>query len=284
MNILGSIAKISLPIIGDESFLAKVDTGADSSSIHCDDFYVKDEVLYCKILALKKILKFKNFYKKFVKSSNGEGSERYKVTLRVIVDGCEVVGKFTLNNRESMNYPVLIGKNILKKGFIVDVNKHFLEENLNGNTYRTFPNDTKSDELIWHMDKEDRIVEAVENKNWLFQMDNQLPIKLEGEIFIPKNTFHRIIKGDGDLKVKVIKLNNINESSSETYNVYYTKRLPNGDVDERTLLNKTPFKHIKGATHFAKYQSEKFKVPVDKKDNSGISVYRFTDVISILTN
>ena len=59
MNTLGSIAKISLPIIGDESFLAKVDTGADSSSIHCDDFYVKDEVLYCKILALKKILKFK---------------------------------------------------------------------------------------------------------------------------------------------------------------------------------------------------------------------------------
>ena len=97
MNILGSIVKLSFPVVGDESFLAKVDTGADSSSIHCDDFYVKDDVLYCKILALKKILKFKNFSKKFVKSSNGEGSERYKVTLRVIVDGCEVVGKFTQN-------------------------------------------------------------------------------------------------------------------------------------------------------------------------------------------
>jgi uncharacterized heparinase superfamily protein len=60
--------------------------------------------------------------------------------------------------------------------------------------------------LTWHRDKEDRIVEAVENTNWLFQMDNQLPIKIEGEIFIPKNTFHRIIKGDGDLKVKVQKL------------------------------------------------------------------------------
>ena len=283
-KILGSIAKVSFPSVGEESFLAKVDTGADSSSIHCDDCYVKDEVLYCKILSANKTLKFRNFSKKFVKSSNGEGDERYKVTLKVIVDGREVVGKFTLNNRESMNYPILIGKNILKKGFVVDVNKHFLEENYNGNIYRTFPQDTKSDELIWHQDKEDRIVEAVDKTDWLFQMDNQLPIKIEGEIFIPKNTFHRIIKGTGDLKVKVIKLNNINESSSETYNVYYTKRLPNGDVDERTLLNKTPFKHIKGATHFAKYQSEKFKVPVDKKDNSGMSVYRFTDVISILTN
>jgi hypothetical protein len=159
------------------------------------------------------------------------------------------------------------------------------QENIKGNiSERVFNSSVDKSELVWHRDKEDRIVEAVENTNWLFQMDNQLPIKLEGEIFIPKNTFHRIIKGTGDLRVKVIKLNNINESSSETYNVYYTKRLPNGDVDERTLLNKTPFKHIKGATHFAKYQSEKFKVPIDKKDNLGTSIYRFTDVISILTN
>ena len=206
MNILGSIVKLSFPVVGDESFLAKVDTGADSSSIHCDDCYVKDDVLYCKILALKKILKFKNFSKKFIKSSNGEGTERYIVKLKTVIDGKEIVGKFSLNNREKMNYPILIGKDILSKGFVVDVNKHFLEENYNGNIYRTFPNDTKSDELIWHRDKEDRIVEAVENTNWLFQMDNQLPIKIEGEIFIPKNTFHRIIKGDGDLKVKVQKL------------------------------------------------------------------------------
>jgi hypothetical protein len=206
MNTLGSITKISFPVLGNESFLAKVDTGADSSSIHCDECYEKDNILYCKMLALKKVLKFKKFTKKFVKSSNGEGSERYSVKLKIIIEGKETIGNFTLNNREKMNYPVLIGKDILSQGFIVDVNKQFLEENYNGNTYRTFPNDTKSTELVWHRDKEDRIVEAVENTNWLFQMDNQLPIKIEGEIFIPKNTFHRIIKGDGDLKVKVQKL------------------------------------------------------------------------------
>ena len=206
MGTLGSITKITFPKIGNESFLAKVDTGADSSSIHCDDCYIKDDILYCKILALKKILKFKKFSKKFIKSSNGEGGERYSVKLRAIIEGVEVVGNFTLNNREKMNYPILIGKDILSQGFVVDVNKQFLEENYNGNIYRTFPNDTKSTELVWHRDKEDRIVEAVENTNWLFQMDNQLPTKIEGEIFIPKNTFHRIIKGDGDLKVKVQKL------------------------------------------------------------------------------
>ena len=128
-KILGAISNVSFPSIGDDSFLAKIDTGADSSSIHCDYYYVKDDILYCKILSGKKILKFRNFSKKFIKSSNGEGSERYKVTLRVIIDGHEVVGKFSLNSRESMNYPILIGKNIIKKGFVVDVNKDFLEEN-----------------------------------------------------------------------------------------------------------------------------------------------------------
>ena len=36
-------------------------------------------------------------------------------------------------------------------------------------------------------------------------MDNELPIKLtEGkEYFIPKGVYHRLIKGDGDLKVKI---------------------------------------------------------------------------------
>ena len=127
-KILGAISNVSFPSIGDDSFLAKIDTGADSSSIHCDYYYVKDDILYCKILSGKKILKFRNFSKKFIKSSNGEGSERYIVTLRVIIDGHEVVGKFSLNNRESMNYPILIGKNIIKKGFVVDVNEQLYME------------------------------------------------------------------------------------------------------------------------------------------------------------
>lgn len=81
------------------------------------------------------------------------------------------------------------------------------KENIKGNiSERIFKSSVDNSELVWHRDKEDRIVEAIGNTNWLFQMDNQLPIKLEGKIFIPKNTFHRIIKGDGDLKVKVHKL------------------------------------------------------------------------------
>ena len=86
-------------------------------------------------------------------------------------------------------------------------NLPFTQTKLSYNSFiRKFDMNTDPKSFVWHRDKEDRIVEAVENTNWLFQIDNQLPIKIEGEIFIPKNTFHRIIKGDGDLKVKVQKL------------------------------------------------------------------------------
>ena len=41
--------------------------------------------------------------------------------------------------------------------------------------------------------------------NWMFQFDDELPIKLEDnqKIFIPKLKYHRIIKGDGELKIKI---------------------------------------------------------------------------------
>jgi hypothetical protein len=44
---------------------------------------------------------------------------------------------------------------------------------------REFKKDVISDELIWHMDKEDRYVRVVEGKGWELQLDNKLPELLE---------------------------------------------------------------------------------------------------------
>ena len=70
---------------------------------------------------------------------------------------------------------------------------------------RIFDQDVDEMELVWHRDREDRIVEALETTDWMFQLDNNLPQRLK-KIFIPKGTYHRVIKGSGDLKVKVTKL------------------------------------------------------------------------------
>jgi hypothetical protein len=43
--------------------------------------------------------------------------------------------------------------------------------------------------------------------DWKFQYDNDLPVDLSNKkLFIPKETYHRLIKGTGDLTLKIFKL------------------------------------------------------------------------------
>lgn len=77
------------------------------------------------------------------------------------------------------------------------------------NTYiREFSTDTDSSELAWHRDKEDREVTILEGSGWKFQYDNELPFELkEGDtISIKKLEYHRIIKGDTNLKIRLLKI------------------------------------------------------------------------------
>lgn len=77
------------------------------------------------------------------------------------------------------------------------------------NTYiREFSTDTDSSELVWHRDKEDREVTILEGSGWKFQYDNELPFELkEGDtISIKKLEYHRIIKGDTNLKIRLLKI------------------------------------------------------------------------------
>lgn len=70
---------------------------------------------------------------------------------------------------------------------------------------REFSQDLNSEELKWHRDLEDRIVESLEDTDWKVQLDNKLPVLLKKPIFIPKGVWHRAIKGTGSLKVKITK-------------------------------------------------------------------------------
>ena len=60
-------------------------------------------------------------------------------------------------------------------------------------------------ELLWHRDDENRTVEIVGQTDWKLQLDNQLPTSINQPIFIPKHEWHRIIKGTGNLKLKIYK-------------------------------------------------------------------------------
>lgn len=71
---------------------------------------------------------------------------------------------------------------------------------------REFSVDLDSEELKWHRDYEDRIVESIDETDWKIQLDNQLPITIKNKVFIPKGVWHRAIKGSNNLKVKITKL------------------------------------------------------------------------------
>lgn len=82
----------------------------------------------------------------------------------------------------------------------------FKEEIKNDYYIRTFNAEVNEDELVWHRDKEDRIIICEEKTDWKFQKDNQLPISFDNEIFIEKETYHRLIKGAGNITLKIKKL------------------------------------------------------------------------------
>lgn len=71
---------------------------------------------------------------------------------------------------------------------------------------RKFKASSDSEELKWHFDDEDRIIESTKETDWLFQYDNKLPQRLEGQITIKKGEWHRLIKGTKDLEIKIIRL------------------------------------------------------------------------------
>ena len=82
----------------------------------------------------------------------------------------------------------------------------FQETKLIDNEFiRVFSQDTDSGEYMWHRDFEDRIIESIGETDWMIQIDNELPKQISGEVFIPMGVYHRVIKGTGDLKIKLIK-------------------------------------------------------------------------------
>jgi hypothetical protein len=69
---------------------------------------------------------------------------------------------------------------------------------------RIFDENIDPIELKWHRDREDRLVEAIDPTDWMIQLDNCLPSPIDS-VFIPAGEWHRVIKGSGDLKIRIRK-------------------------------------------------------------------------------
>jgi len=70
---------------------------------------------------------------------------------------------------------------------------------------RVFESNVDSGELHWHRDRENRLIEVLEGNGWMLQLDDELPVEMKvgNQYLIPEGVYHRTIKGDGDLKIKI---------------------------------------------------------------------------------
>ena len=70
---------------------------------------------------------------------------------------------------------------------------------------REFDEGLKDRELIWHRDEDTRRVTVLSGSDWKLQLDNDLPRELIiGKSYaIPRMVYHRVIKGEGNLIIKI---------------------------------------------------------------------------------
>jgi hypothetical protein len=90
---------------GSKIVKAKIDTGATKSSI---------DIALAQRLNLGPVIK-----SKIVKSAHGH-MIRPIVEITLTLAGKKMKEEFTLADRKHMKYPVLIGQNVLKHGFLID--------------------------------------------------------------------------------------------------------------------------------------------------------------------
>lgn len=82
----------------------------------------------------------------------------------------------------------------------------FEETKISDDTYiREFSHSSDINEFMWHRDDEDRMIIAVEPTDWKIQLENKLPQSLSSTVFIERGQWHRVIKGTGSLRVKIVK-------------------------------------------------------------------------------
>jgi len=125
------IGRSTLIAVGDvKDIPSKVDTGADSSSIWASNFKVVGDRLHFDLFGegskLFPLVPMSTtaFDRVSVVSSNGDREERYRVEFTIQVDG-EVFSNvlFTLADRRTMIFPVLLGRRFLNEKFVVDTSK-----------------------------------------------------------------------------------------------------------------------------------------------------------------
>ncbi|MBU1250545.1 MAG: RimK/LysX family protein [Actinobacteria bacterium] len=127
---------VSLPGAGVPWIKAKLDTGARSSSVHVYDVTLTGEGASERVRFRLQpwqesredavVVECPIHDRRRVRSSSGHVEERIVVIMRIAMLGREIETEMTLSNRDEMGFRMLIGRQALRQGFLVDPAKSFL--------------------------------------------------------------------------------------------------------------------------------------------------------------
>ncbi|RYV01341.1 ATP-dependent zinc protease [Shewanella sp. OPT22] len=135
-KIIGRLEHISLPELGIKNLIARVDTGAQTSSLHVDN--IKHVVgsdkpmiefdIHPDVHNVNKTNRCRAYLHdvKKIKSSNGQSEERYVIRTLAVIGDHEWDIKITLTNRADMTYLMLVGREALGKNYYVDPSRTFV--------------------------------------------------------------------------------------------------------------------------------------------------------------
>jgi len=129
MQILGRYDRVDLPELGLHNIHAKIDTGAYTCSLHCQKAEIVDGKLVLILLdqehpeftGMKFV--FSNFEERDIRNSFGEVEKRFVIETSIKIFEEVITTEFSLSNRGSLKFPILIGRKILRNRFLIDVTK-----------------------------------------------------------------------------------------------------------------------------------------------------------------
>lgn len=127
---------VSLPEAGVPWLKAKIDTGARTSALHAFDVqqfrrddhpWVRFEVHPWQTSAKDAVsVELPVVDERTIRSSNGRAEVRQVVLLPVTVGGRTLDAEVTLTDRDEMGFRMLIGREVLARGFLVDSARSYL--------------------------------------------------------------------------------------------------------------------------------------------------------------
>jgi hypothetical protein len=126
-KLIGQTELIDFPELHLERVVARIDTGAKTSAIWATNIKLKDGILRFTLFNSSsecytgEVLQTRAYHIRTIISSIGTKEDRYGIKLLILISGREIRASFTLANRSSQKYPVLVGRNVLRGKFLVDV-------------------------------------------------------------------------------------------------------------------------------------------------------------------